>query len=176
MKILIAFATTEGQTRKIAHRISATLVAAGHETVVYDCQAGEPVSKIESFDAFVVAGSVHQKLHQQAIHDFSVENCALLQVKPSAFVSVSLSITFPEGQSEAEEYVADFARDTGWVAEHVHLAAGAVRYLEYDFYKKLTIQHVVLKGREMPEANGNPEFTDWKALDAFLGSFGDQLR
>ena len=169
MNILIAFGSTEGHTRKIAHHVNTLIQDNGHSSELYECGSLDEKPDIGSFDAIVVAGSVHQQVHQQSLVDFVKENLSSLKSKPSGFVSVSLSISLEDGQAEAEEYVADFIKETGWQPAHVHMAGGAIRSLEYDYFKRFTVEHIVLKGNKMPEESaGNPEFTDWDALDSFV--------
>jgi menaquinone-dependent protoporphyrinogen oxidase len=171
MKVLVAFGTTEGQTRQIARRICSTVEDLGHSCNLYDCGGDGAAPAISDFDAVIVAASVHQRQHQKTVADFVRNRVAELQAIPNAFVSVSLSITVDEGREEAESYITGFAEDTGWTPAHVHMAAGAIRYLEYDFLKEFTIRHIVYKGKTpMPPKGSNPEFTDWDALDSFVRS------
>lgn len=172
MKVLVAFGTTEGQTRKLAHHIEASIQANDHTCEVHNCEDKDTTSDVATFDAVIVAGSVHQQHHQPTVSEYVKKHLSVLQTKPTAFISVSLSVTFDAGKDEAAQYVTKFTEETSWTPTQVHLAAGAIRFLEYDFFKELTIHHVVLKGRKMPPHSGtNPEFTDWNALDAFVTSF-----
>lgn len=172
MNILIAYGSTEGHTRKIANHINSLVGENGHSSVVYDCGGFDPKPEINEFDAIIVAGSVHQELHQPHVAEFVRENLSVLNSKPAAFISVSLSISFPEGKPEAEKYISGFIEESGWQPQHVHMAAGAIRFLEYDYFKRLTIEHIVLQGNKMPDKQaGNPEYTDWNALDAFVEEF-----
>jgi len=176
MKILVPFGTTEGQTRKIARYICSTAEDRGHSCDMYDCAGDDPAPDLADFDAIIVAGSVHQRHHQSAVADFVRTNIAVVTATPNALVSVSLAITLDDGQEEAKAYVSDFSADTGWTPQHVHMAAGAIRYLEYDFFKEFTVQQIVYKGKKTmpPKDGGNPEFTDWQALGAFVTSFLDR--
>ena len=175
MKILIAFGSTEGHTREIVQRMKALIREKGHEVSAYDCGSRDEMPDLGKFDAFFVAGSVHQRTHQPFVSAFVKDNLSALSVKPSAFISVSLSIALEGGRSEAESYVTDFLADTGWKPTETHMAAGAIRFLEYDFFKRFTIEHIVLGGKKaMPDKSaGNPEYTDWDALSAFVSNFVD---
>ena len=172
MNILIAFGSTEGHTRKIARHMSNNLKNAGHDVELFDCSSLDSMENIARFDAIIVAGSVHQEAHQTSVVNFVKDNLDILSDTPSSFISVSLSASLPEAKGEAESYVGKFCDETGWQPRHVHLAGGAIRFLEYDFFKRFTIQYMVLKGKEMPDKSaGNPEYTDWDALDAFIMQF-----
>ena len=172
MNILVAFGSTEGHTRKVAHNVTYNLKKTGHNVELFDCNSLESMPDIAIFDAIIVAGSVHQEEHQSSVVNFVKNNLKVLSEIPSCFISVSLSASLPEARPEAEKYVSKFAEETGWKPQHVHLAGGAIRFLEYDFFKRFTIQYMVLKGKEMPdESAGNPEYTDWEALNDFVTSF-----
>ena len=172
MNILIAFASTEGHTHKIAHHIDTLLQEKNHSSTIYDCGGLNQKPDLNSFDGIIVAGSVHQETHQPLLVSFVKENLETLNSSPSAFVSVSLSISLKNGKAEAKKYVTDFVKETGWQPQHMHMAAGAIRFLEYDFFKSFTIEHMVLKGNKMPDKSaGNPEYTDWDALDTFVETF-----
>lgn len=177
MNVLIAFGSTEGQTRKIAHHIEATLAAANHTVTLTDCSETSKTPSLSAFDAVIVAASVHNKRHQDSVNSFAFVERTHLEAMPSAFISVSLSIIAKDGEEEAQQYIDDFAVETGWTPKAIHLAAGAVRYLEYDFFKEFTVKQLVLDGEEIPDkAAGNPEYTDWNALDRFVKSFIDSAR
>jgi menaquinone-dependent protoporphyrinogen oxidase len=172
MNVLIAFGSTEGQTRKIARHIETKLTAEGHAVTVMDCGETSKTPALSRFGAVIVAGSVHNKRHQDSVNSFAFVERAHLEAMPGAFISVSLSIIAKDGEAEARQYVDDFIAETGWTPKATHLAAGAVRYLEYDFFKEFTVKQLVLEGEAVPDkGTGNPEYTDWAALDAFVGSF-----
>jgi len=173
MNVLIAYGSVEGQTKKIARHIRATVEQAGHACKIHDCADADTVPDLGEFDAVILAGSIHQRKHEPKMTGFAQAHADRLAALPSALVSVSLIITTDDGREEAEGYVAGFAAETGWTPGHVHLAAGAVRYLEYDFFKEFTIKEIVYKGhKDMPAKDGsNPEFTDWAALAAFVEAF-----
>lgn len=171
MDILIAFGSTEGHTRKIAHHINTTVQKDGHSCTLHDCGTPDTAPDPMEFDAIIVAGSVHQERHQTGVVDYVKTNLFALDAKPSTFISVSLSASLEDGKAEAQKYVDQFIEDTGWKPRDSHLAAGAIRFLEYDFFKRFTIQYMVLKGGNMPDQSaGNPEYTDWNALDAHVNA------
>ena len=176
MNILIAFTTTEGQTRKIARAMQRTVETAGHAVTLHDCAERTVRIKSADFDAVILAASVHHRRYQSALYDFVAAHLAALQQKPVAFVSVSLSVTLASGEAEAQEYVSEFISETGLSVDAVHLAEGAIRYFEYSRSEASTIDLVVFKGQKtMPERNANPEYTDWAALEAFVMRFVDQV-
>jgi len=69
--------------------------------VLRDSAALASYSDFETFHVFIVAASVHQQQHQETITAFVIAHRKLLNAKPSAFISVSLSAVLEEGQTEA---------------------------------------------------------------------------
>lgn len=174
MNVLIAFATTEGQTRKIARAMAQSLRNQTHDVTIYECSADNASPAIKAFDAIVLAASVHHQRYQNEFYEFVASHLKDLQAKPVAFVSVSLSVTLASGEAEAREYVDDFSKETGLHLDAVHLAEGAVRYFEYNPSDELTVDLIVFKGqKKMPKRDGNPEYTDWPALESFARQFAE---
>ena len=170
MKILIAYGTSEGQTRKIAAAAAARMLELGHEAHLFDTASLEDIH-VDSYDKIVVAGSVHQQRHQDSVEIFVMASLAELQKRPTLFLSVSLSAAFPEGMLEAQSYVDAFFVSTGWKPSQSLLVAGALRYSEYDYFKEQIIEYVVLKGRKVEGPKGDYEFTDWETLSRAVDSF-----
>lgn len=171
MKILVAFGTTEGHTRKIAKHVAEAIQGIGHEVDLYDCSRRLRGHEFGDIDAVIVAASVHQKNHQETVVAFATAHREGLNTKPSALISVSLSAAFEESKKDAASYVERFVKVTGWRPKSVHLAKGALKYSEYDFFKEQIIRHIVMAGRDIPSDQKDWEFTDWAALDVFVADF-----
>ena len=174
MKVLIAYATTEGQTMKIAEMIANQVRELGHVVEVMDTNRKRRDFHIDDFNAIIVAASVHQHDHQDAIELFVVACREVLNAKPTMFLSVSLSAAFDEGRSEAKNYIAKFIEQTGWTPTISLSVAGALRNEGYDYYQQQILEHIVLKNRGVDRPERDHEFTDWKrlakAVEAFLKS------
>ncbi len=168
MKVLIVYATTEGQTRKIAQHIAARSRDLSHEVTICDSGAVTRRLDIKEFDAVFIAGSVHQERHQDSIIDFVIAHKEKLQGKTSAFISVSLSAVLESGHDEAQGYVNRFMTTTNWKPDHILLLGGALRFGEYDYFKQQIVKHIVMKRGDEELSNQDYEFTDWEALDHFV--------
>jgi menaquinone-dependent protoporphyrinogen oxidase len=174
MRILVAFGTSEGQTQKIAEAVAARLHGLGHDAHVFDT-AGSPAGlDVDSYDKIIVAGSVHQKRHQESVEDFVTAKLRELQKnKSTLFLSVSLSAAFSEGLAEAQSYVDAFLTSTGWKPAQSLLVGGALQYTEYDYFQQQVIEHIVLKGHKVEGPKVDLEFTNWaslfRAIDSFVG-------
>ena len=128
MNILIVYGTTEGQTRKIAARTTTHIRERGHRVELQDSAALESDLKLGSFDAFIIAASVHQEHHQEIVTNFVFAHHELLNTKPSAFISVSLSAALEDEKTEAQNYVDRFVSVTGWQPRMTLLLGGALRF------------------------------------------------
>jgi len=171
LNVLVVYGTTEGQTRKIAERAAAHIREGGYQAVLRDSAALAADSDLESFDAFIIAASVHQQQHQETITDFVIAHRKLLNAKPSAFISVSLSAVLEEGQTEAQKYVDRFVSVTDWQPRMTLLLGGALRLTEYDYFQEQIVKFIVLKGGSVASSGRDREFTDWNALAGFVDRF-----
>ncbi len=174
MKVLIAYATTEGQTMKIAEEIANQVRELGHVVELIDTHRQHRDFHVDDFNAIIVAASVHQDGHQDAIELFVVACRTALNARPTMFLSVSLSAAFDEGRGAAQNYIAKFIEQTGWTPTISLSVAGALRNEGYDYYQQQILEHIVLKNREVDRPERDHELTDWKrlaeAVQAFLKS------
>ena len=172
MRFLLIYGTTEGQTRKIAEFCSNRLTEAGHYAELWDSRRRMVDLDISTFDAIILAGSVHQKHHQESLTNFVIAHREQLGKVPNLLISVSLSVAFENGRDEAQKYVDSFVEYTGFEPRSVALVAGALKFEQYDYYMNQIVEHIVLEDRE--KITEDREFTDWDALgdavDAFAGS------
>ncbi len=169
MRVLLVYGTTEGQTRKIAQFCADHLAKTDHQTQLLDSRQRMSDAEIGEFDCVILAGSVHQRQHQESLVNFVVAHRKQLQEPPSLLVSVSLSIAFEGGEKEAQKYVDDFVEDTGFKPTAQALVAGALKFEQYDYYMNQIVEFVVLQDRS--SITEDQEFTDWETLADELDDF-----
>ncbi len=172
MIILVAYSTIEGQTGKIARYIGERIEAAGHKTVLADL--AQPGFMIPAgIDAAILCAPIHGGRYPQTMIRFVQDWKSDLSSVPSALVTVSLAIAsqINEERREALAYPQRMELEAGWAPPSRHNAAGALKYLEYDYFKRWML-------RRIAEAEGGPvdttkdhELTDWSALQAFVQAF-----
>lgn len=172
MRVIIVYGTVEGQTRRIARSMASTVQEAGAHVTVFDMDDLQDV-ELDRSDRVIVAAPVHAGEYPDEIVDWVKANSARLNALPSAFVSVSLSAasSFPEEHEAIAKITMDFLAATGWHPRAVHQAAGALRYSEYDFLKKLLMRYIARKEGASTDTSRDFEFTDWAKLGAFVGDF-----
>ena len=171
MDVLIVYGTTEGQTRKIAEWTATYIREREHHAELRD--SGVPMSDLdfETFHAFIIAASVHQQYHQETVTDFVIAHHKLLNAKPSAFISVSLSAVLEGERAEAQRYVDHFVSVTGWYPRMTLLLGGALRFTEYDYFQEQIVKFIVMKDGGAASGQSDREFTDWKTLASFIDTF-----
>jgi menaquinone-dependent protoporphyrinogen oxidase len=170
MHVAIVYATVEGQTRRIAEHIAARVRAAGHETAVADANADAPAA-LAGAAAAILAAPVHGGRYPAAFEHLARAERDRLAAIPTAFVSVTLAIIGEAAErEEAEAFPTRLAEASGWRPTMVHHAAGALRYSEYDFFKRW-IMRLIARQHGYGDGAGDREFTDWDALDRFIDGF-----
>ena len=173
MHVLIAYATTEGHTRDLAHFIMRTLAAEGHQVAVEEAPAAEPYPDPSAYQAVFLAGSLHQARYQPRLVRFARARHAALNATPSAFISVSLSAAGlnPEDWAGLDDCLSQFEHETLWTPAAVHQAAGAIRYSQYDFFKRLVLKHIAAQRGHRTVTSHDYDMTDYEALARFCRDF-----
>jgi menaquinone-dependent protoporphyrinogen oxidase len=173
-KLLVVYATTDGQTEKIARRI--TDVAASQplvESAAFDVRTVAPAA-ITSCDAVVLAASVRFGRHQRAMLRFVRKHRQFLASKRTAFVSVSGASASPSGREVAKEYVAAFLRKAGWFPDVVELVAGATLFTRYNPLLRFIMRRIAASRGLDRDTRRDFEYTDWNRVDQFARSFVSQ--
>ncbi|MCC7321131.1 MAG: protoporphyrinogen oxidase [Rubellimicrobium sp.] len=172
MTILILYATTEGQTRKIARRAAAHLALGHHSVEVLEIGAAGDTD-LTDYEAVILAASVHAGQYQPAFIDYATRNHAAIAARRNVFVSVSLSAASREAEDQENiaAVVAHMEKVTGWTPGAIWHVAGAFRFGEYDFLKSWAMRW--LGGRRDPAAGKGEdrEYTDWQRLYDDLDRF-----
>lgn len=167
MKILIVYGTTEGQTRKIARYMEEHLQTQGHQVMVSDA-ADDPPAPI-GYDAVILGGSLHMMKHQASLAHYAQKYSEALNRVPSAFFSVSLGVvTGEEGALKEARRIADeFVHQSAWSPEIIELIGGALKYTEYDYFKRYMMKMISKKAGGDTDTSHDHEYTDWNAVAAF---------
>ncbi len=174
MHVVIIFGTVEGHTRKIARNLSSTVQSLGHQATVFDAGDLGDVD-LDAADAVIICAPVHMGAFPSAISHWLKTRADRLGSLPSAFVSVSLASAspFPEEHAEIQKITERLFEQTGWRPAMVHQAAGALKYPEYDFLKRLLMKHIAYREGGPTDTTKDHEFTNWNALAAFAEGFLD---
>jgi len=168
-RILVAYATREGQTAKIAEEIENIGVRMG---VDVDCVKVDAVTEhalTDRYQGVLVGGSIH-------LGDFEPELTAFVQRRRSELEALNASF-FAVCLTEAEKgdlaretvfgYLQKLSQLTRWHPAMMTAFAGALRYSRYGFVKRFLVKEVA-RTRQLPtDTEHDYELTDWGSVDAF---------
>ena len=166
MNILIAYATTEGQTRKICRFCADLLIEAGHSVELLQVSGRARDLDPARYDASLLAASVHIGRFQKDMVKFATQHGAALSAHPSLFLSVSLAAAGEDAEdwAELERIVATFCDQTGYRPGQVEQVAGAFRFTEYDFFRAWAMRYIAAVKGETVDPHCDTEYTDWDGL------------
>jgi menaquinone-dependent protoporphyrinogen oxidase len=176
---VVLYATREGQTRRIAEHIAATLRARGRATDVVDVHNLPDWFDLARFDGAIVAASVHLGKHEPEMVSFVKRQHAALEQMPAAFLSVSLTEAAVEdpastadarrkAEDEVRATISAFLAETGWHPSRVRAVAGALLYTKYNLIVRLVMKFVSKRSGASTDTTRDFEYTDWAALDRFI--------
>ena len=173
-RIYIPYSTGEGQTAKIAQYIVDVIRAHGHEADPADIRQSESTMPT-GYDGVIVGASIHMGKHDKHAVEYVRNNRATLEQRPSALFSVSLAA---HGDAEeAEGYVEEFERDTGWRPARVALFGGALLYTQYGFLKRHMMKKIASDkpGNLGTDVSRDYVYTEWDGVKRFAEDFLEEL-
>ncbi|WP_210527053.1 flavodoxin domain-containing protein [Rubellimicrobium arenae] len=172
MTVLILYATTEGQTRKIARRAATHLIAEGHSVELLPVGEAGDLS-LDGFEKVLLLASVHAGHYQPAFIAYAKAHRDQLARRSTAFLSVSLSAASaePEDREGLDDVIRRMITETGWAPERIEHVAGAFRWSEYDLLRNWAMRWIASQRDPSVRAGQDKEYTDWAALDRFLDAW-----
>jgi len=182
----VFYATRAGHTERVADEVVAGLRTRGLGVVCANVADAQAPFELAACSAAVLASSVHMGRHEREMIDFATRHRDALRAMPNAFLSVTLSEAGAQRKDATPEqhasFVADvramtdrFVADTGWQPEHVVPVAGALRYTQYNFVVRMLMKHIAAKAGGSTDTLRDHDYTDWAALDAFVGRFAEEV-
>ena len=106
MDVLLAYGTTEGQTRKIADWTATYIREGEHHAELRDSRVPMSDLDFETFHAFIIAASVHQQYHQETVTNFVTAHHKLLNAQPSpSYPSACLRCWKGRGQKRNDMWI-----------------------------------------------------------------------
>ncbi|MEJ2287393.1 MAG: flavodoxin domain-containing protein [Deinococcales bacterium] len=173
-KVLIVHASREGHTEHIAERLAETLRSDGHDVRL---APATPFPGTGGADAVIIAASVHRGRHPYGLVRAVYAHRRVLEHMPSAFLSVCLCAAGqdPLLRAEADGYLRDFLRRTGWRPDLAASVAGALRFSRYGFLQARFVRALVRRERIDADLDGDQEFTDWNDIRRFAEAFSALL-
>lgn len=169
MKLLVAYASSEGQTRKIARHVADRIADAGHgvELMRLDDAGGLDLGR---FDGAIMAASIHVGHYQRALGEFAADAAETLKGLPNLFLSVSLAAAGHDAEDwrALDRILEDMIEATGWTPGQTVQVAGAYKPSDYDIFRRFVMRRIVAAKDPEADLDADHEYTDWDALDALI--------
>lgn len=173
MNILIIYGSLEGQTQKIANKITDILSKHNHNVTSL---AGDDLPtnfSNENYDAVIIGGSIHMNKYPSCINDFVNSNSEWLNKLPSAFFTVCMAINSDRKKSrqQAISYGENFLTQTGWQPKLTATFAGAVKYTQYNFVIRFIMKMISKHEGGNTDTSHDHEYTNWESVKLFTEDF-----
>lgn len=172
MRMLILYATTEGQTRKVAEHIADRLHALDIDVDLRDATEGVSAVDFAAVDAVILAASLYDGRYQPATTACARAFCRDLNARHTAFLSVSLAAASadPDDAASLDAAVRRFLSEVGWGPNIVEHVMGSLKWSEADYFRQCVAKALARNGVRQG-ANQVCELTDWLALTRFVDRF-----
>lgn len=172
-RILIVYGTTDGHTRKIAQVLAEDLRANLCSVDVVDAAALRRRLSPEGYDGVIVAASVHIGDYQKTVTRWVGQHAPMLNIMPSAFLSVSLAVVERRAQARTEivTIMERFLDRSGWRPAMTRMVAGALLYTRYGWLKRQMVKRIVEKAGGDTDTTRDYEYTDWNDVRDFACEF-----
>jgi menaquinone-dependent protoporphyrinogen oxidase len=172
-RVLIVYATREGQTEKIARRIGTVIEAMGIGVELMDAERPSRELDLERFAAILVGSPVRSMGYLPPVVRFAREHRPTLNRVSSAFFSVSLAVVSRthDGRAQTLKLVDKLIEATGWRPSRIELIAGALPYSKYNFLLRWVMRRIAAKEGGDTDTSRDYEYTDWEAVDRFAREF-----
>lgn len=177
MKLLVAYASTEGQTQKIARHVANRIAEAGHTVELLALSDARDI-ELARFDGAILAASVHAGKYQRVLSDFAAERARDLAARPTLFLSVSLAAAGHDAEDwkGLNRIFTEFTEATDWTPRRVEQVAGAYRPSQYDMFRRFIMRRIIAAKDPDADLDADREYTDWSAVnrvvDEWLANLG----
>jgi len=172
MKLLIIYASTDGQTKKIATYLKAE--AEKQNIQVSLCNAAEQPLKPDTFDAVIIGSSIRNRKFQSAVQAYVTQNRQMLNKMPSALFTVSSAAATTgnnknQWQLKGLQILANkFIQQTGFTPQITEHIAGAVLFTKYSASVKFGFWLFAKFTGGYTDTSKDYEYTNWQQVSTFL--------
>jgi menaquinone-dependent protoporphyrinogen oxidase len=166
-RILIAYSTVDGYTRKICERIRQSLERDGHAAELAELGGGAAID-VAPYAKIVIGASIRYGKHRPHVYEFVEAHRRALEQKPSAFFTVNVVARKPgKDTPEGNPYMKKFRRKARWTPAEQAVFAGRIDYSLYGTLDRLIIRFIMWLTKGPTDPGTKVEFTDWAAVDKF---------
>lgn len=178
VKVVVFFATTNGQTQRIAERIAATLREREVSSDAFDVESAEGRSiDWKGVDGVLLGASLYRGKYQRRAVEFARTHRDALNSRPSGFFGVSLSAASqnPEEVEAAGQLAQRFAEKAGWKPTRIASFAGALAYTRYGFLIRFIMRRIARKEGAPTDTSRDYELTDWAEVERFASEMAEAV-
>lgn len=174
-RTLIAYASVDGHTRKIAERIAARIESLGHAV---DPVAADRLEHCRpaDYDGVVVGAPVRYGKHDARIVRFLEDNAAALAARPNAFFSVNLVARNPDKRTVGSNvHVRKFVDALDFSPDHIEIIAGKLDYPACRWLDRLLIRWIMKMTGGPTDPTTVIDYTDWDGVDRFAERMAERI-
>ncbi len=176
-RILVLYATVEGQSRKVAEHASRRMRELGLNVHTLDVNDLHEPFQLSNYQAALMVAPVHASFHPRAMVRFVSLQRDQLARMPARLLSLSLSqagvelpSALPAQRARSLEGVRHvtmlFCDATGFDVQRVVPIAGCLAYSKYGFLKRLAMRYIAWKAGGSTDTSRDHEYTNFSNVDA----------
>lgn len=167
MKIAILHSTVDGQTLKICHYISETLIHKGLEVNLLPIDSFDD-DEILNYHTLIIGASIRYGKHNALVSEFIEAHKDTLNKVNTAFFSVNLVARKDDkNRPDTNPYLIKFLQKHDWNPDVVDVFPGKLDYSMYSFFDKILIR-LIMKITKGPSKSDHPiEYTNWEKVNKF---------
>lgn len=172
-RILIAYASSHGQTRKIANTLATELRSRGHDVELADALMAMP-PPVEDYDCVVIGSRIQLGLHARPLLDYIADNRAELHAIPSYLFSVSMAAASKPG-ADPQGYLERLFAATHWQPRAAIAFAGGLPYRSYGVILRFVMKLISRVAGHSTDTRRDHEYTDWGQVRRFAADIARDL-
>ena len=172
-RILVAYASSFGQTRKIAGTVAAELRSRGHEVELADALLAQP-PPVEDYDAVVFGSRIHMGAHARPLLAYILDNRRELGATPSYLFVVSMAAAGAQN-ADPQGYIARLVEITHWQPRAAIAIAGGLPYRSYGRVLRLVMKLISRRAGHPTDTRRDHELTDWAQVRRFAADIASDL-
>jgi menaquinone-dependent protoporphyrinogen oxidase len=170
--ILIAYASTHGQTALIASRMQESLERRDIHITLVNLKE-RPAPELYQFDGVILGASIIARGHQPAVVAYIRNHRDELNRMRSSFFSVSASAgsANEKGRAAARRVRDEFLLETGFNPSITESIAGAIKYTRYNYLLRWYMKKASRMNGGSTDTSRDHEYTDWNQVESFSHRF-----
>ena len=175
--LAILYATSEGQTKKIADHIADQLHRYNYDVHKLKGKSVFTDFDLKAYEGAIIGVPVHRGEYPGYMKKLIRHYRDELHQMPSAFFSVSLTEAEEDEmkRQEIQQIINRFLSDVDWHPTVIASFAGAVPFSRYGFIKKLIMRSIMRRRVGEVDVSKDYEYTDWVSVDEFVDQFESHL-